>query len=176
MKDNNQYLVIGSFADAHLAVGALETLRTDGLQDQCNYYSPFPEHHLEDEFFHGRKRSPVRRFTLLGASTGCLGAFLFTSWMSVDYPLRVSAKPLISIPAFVVIAFECTILLGAIFTLASMLLFGGIPNPFKAPGRLPQFTEGTFGVTVTVDRARKEEMEKKLKSLGAVSVESQYVA
>ncbi|HMO18709.1 MAG TPA: DUF3341 domain-containing protein [Oligoflexia bacterium] len=169
-----EYFVIASFDTAESARKALGGLKQKGVGDRVEYYSPFPEHHLEDEKFEGKKRSPVRRFTLLGATTGCLGAFLFTSWMSLDYPIRVSAKPLLSYPAFVVVAFECTILLAGIFTLLSMFHFSRIPNLIRPASYRPSFSEGTFGVTVMVDEAEAGDYEAFFSEYGAKGVEVQY--
>lgn len=167
-------LVVGTFSFVDDAVSAVRTVRDQGYND-VESFSPIPDHHLEEEMYRGKARSPVRMFTLLGGLTGCLGAFLFTSWMSVDYPLRTSAKPLISIPAFVVIAFECTILLGAIFTLLSMLGFSGIPKFFRSPAHRAQFTEGRYGISVRVSEENSESVKHVLESCGAEEVELQYV-
>lgn len=166
--ENN--LVVACFSNTHDAHAAIAWAK-DHNQD-FDYYSPFPEHHMEDEYFRDKKRSPVRRVTLTGALTGCLGAFLFTSWMSIDYPLRVSAKPLLSYPSFIIIAFECTILLGAIFTMLALLTFCGIPSIFKAPGYRPEFTEGHFGIVVRTEDTDKIKAE--LEKLGAEKVEVEY--
>lgn len=168
--------VIGTFAKAELAKKALSDVKKQGSAKNVEYYAPFPEHSLEDEKYEGVKRSPVRRFTLLGALTGCLGAFTFTSWMSLDYPIRVSAKPILSYPAFVVVAFECTILLGGIFTLLSMFHFSRIPNVSRPVTFRKQFTEDKFGVTVEVDESDSEKFVVLMKSLGAENVETQYAA
>lgn len=168
------YFVTGTFERADKAVEVIHQLKSKGLGDDVEYYAPFPDHGLEEEQYEGRKKSPVRRFTLLGATTGCLGAFTFTSWMSLDYPLRVSAKPLLSYPAFVVIAFECTILLGGIFTLLSMFHFCRIPNLSRPVAFKKHFTEGQFGVTIKADKEKTDELQALLSSAGASSVEIDY--
>lgn len=101
-------------------------------------------------------------------------AFLMTIWMSLDYPVRVSAKPLVSIPAFIVIGFECTILLGAIFTLLGMFHFSKIPWLFGMPGHRPNFTEGTFGVTARISKEQADAVSQLMKGCGAEKVEVQY--
>jgi hypothetical protein len=169
-----EYFVIGTFKYADSAKKALSEIKKMGLSSDAEYYSPFPDHNLEDEKYEGIKRSPVRRFTLLGALTGCFGAFLFTSWMSLDYPIRVSAKPILSYPAFVVIAFECTILLGGIFTLLSMFHFARIPNLKRPIAYRRQFSEDKFGVTIHIEHSQIEKFENLFKSLGAEEVEKQY--
>lgn len=171
---SKEYAVVGHFEFVDDTVNALRYLREEGRED-FHLYSPFPNHELEDEAFVGKRRSPVRMFTLLGGVTGCLGAFLMTTWMSMDYPLRVSAKPIVSIPAFVIIAFECTILLGAIFTLIGMLHNSRIPNPFGAVGFRKNFTEDTFGLVVPSTKDDAEVIKAEFSKLGAKQVEVDYV-
>ena len=98
-----------------------------------------------------------------------------TCWMSIDYPVRVSAKPLISIPAFVVIGFECTILLGSIFNMLGMFHFSRIPNFFRFPGHRPNFSSGTFGLTVRAPKDKTEALKEMFEKGGAELVEVQYV-
>lgn len=173
-KDNNDYIVVGQFDYVDDTKKALELLNEQDLSD-FELYSPVPNHDLEDEAFKGKRRSPVRMFTLLGGLTGCFGAFLMTIWMSIDYPLRTSAKTIISIPAFVIVAFECTILLGALFTLASMLHFSRIPNLFAAPGFRGKNTKDTFGLAVRVSKEESENLRSEFEKLGAKEVEVEYV-
>ncbi len=172
---STDYLVTGEFTSIEQTIGAVKSLREEGLDDKMDVYSSFPDHHLEDAIYEGKKRSPVRMFVFLGGLTGCLGAFLFTSWMSVDYPLRVGAKPLISFPSFVIIAFECTILLGALSNITSMFFFSRLPNIFRPAGYRPQFSAGTFGISLRVPKDDAEDVTKKLESYGAEEVEAVYV-
>ncbi len=172
--DENLFLV-GTFNRSEKALNAISELKKMGLGNDIEYYSPFPEHSLEEEKYENIKRSPVRRFTLLGALTGCLGAFLFTSWMSLDYPIRVSAKPILSYPAFVVIAFECTILLGGIFTLLSMFHFSRIPSLVRPPTFRKQFTDDKFGVVVKISKSETSKFESLFRSWDAEEIEEQYV-
>ena len=169
MADLVEHLVIGSFTFVDEAKEAIQSLRDKGVED-FELFTPLPNHELEDEMYKGKVRSPVRMFTLLGGLTGCFGAFLFTSWMSIDYPIRTSAKSLVSIPAFVIIAFECTILLGAIFTLASMGHFSRVPSPFSKPGHKPEFSNDKIGLSVRVAKEKCSEIEELFKSLGADEV------
>ena len=171
---SNDYLVIGHFRhldDTRAAIIKMRELDEKSVE----LFTPFPQHDLEEEMYRGKPRSPVRIFTLTGAITGCLCAFLMTIWMSIDYPVRVSAKPLVSIPAFIIIAYECTILFGSIFNMLSMFHFSRIPYLFRMPGHRPEFSSGTFGLTIKVPKDRTDSLEKTLNELGAEKVEVQYV-
>lgn len=168
-----EYVVVGRFHNVDDTANALRLVRGD--EHDYYLYTPFPNHELEDVAFEGKRRSPVRRWTLIGGTTGCLGAFLMTIWMSMDYPLRTSAKTIISIPAFAIIAFECTILLGALFTLVGMLHHSRIPNLFGSPGYRGTFTKDEFGVAVRAAKDEAEKLKAQFEECGAAHVEVQYV-
>lgn len=168
------YLVVGHFENVDDTQEAIRSLRKGG-DSSIELFTAFPNHDLEEEMFKGQKRSNVRRFVLAGGLLGLTGAFLMTIWMSLDYPVRVSAKPLVSIPAFVVIGFECTVLIGCICNLLGMFHFSRIPWPFRVPGHRPVFSEGTFGLTARVTKERAEAAKELMERCGAHLVEVQYV-
>lgn len=168
------YLVIGYFKFVDDTKQAIVRLKEQG-HSQYWVYSPVPSHDLDEEIYRGKLRSPVRLFTLTGAIVGCLGAFLMTCWMSMDWPLRVSAKPIISIPAFVIIGFECTVLFGCLCTLLGMLHFCKIPNIFACPGYRADFSKDIFGLVTRVSKDEAEKVKQGFVSCGAGNVEIEYV-
>jgi hypothetical protein len=172
MKDRVR--VIAEFSSALELRDALRELRGKH-SGEVEVYTPFPSHEVEEELYRSRARSPVRFFTLLGGLIGCLGAFLMTCWMSMDYPLRVSAKPIVSIPAFVVIAFECTILLGGIFTLFSMCHFSRIPNICGNAAYRGTFSLSAFGLVVVASEEESLKWKSALEERGAKHVQVQHV-
>ena len=81
-------------------------------------YSPVPVDEIEEALTgHGLPLSQVRLFTLVGALTGTAAGFALTIWTSLKWDLITGGKPVVSIPPFVVIAFELTILFGGLCTL-----------------------------------------------------------
>jgi hypothetical protein len=88
--------------------------------------SPYPVHELDDIL--PSPPSPVRFFALVGAITGLLAGFGFTIYTVKVWPLIVGGKPLVSIPAFLIIAFELAILFGAILSFVGFLHFCRIPD------------------------------------------------
>src|SRR5690606_40479314 len=74
------------------------------------------EHALDTE------ESPVRLFTLVGGLTGAATGFALATWTSMDWPLVTGGKPIISLPAWVIIAFELTILFGALSTVIGLFI------------------------------------------------------
>jgi hypothetical protein len=103
----------------------IERLRSAGIR-RMTVFSPVPSHELEHALHAGE--SPVRIFTLVGGLTGAATGFAMATWMSLDWPLVVGGKPIISLPAWVIIAFELTILFGALSTVAGMLISARLPQ------------------------------------------------
>lgn len=89
--------------------------------------TPYPVHGLED--LTHTPRSWIPWVTLVGGGGGCLFGLWFTWWTSaVNWPLIVGGKPFWSLPAFIPIIFELTILFAALGSLAALLRVCGIPH------------------------------------------------
>src|SRR5918996_2990347 len=95
--------VVGVFAHVDTTVKALEDLRAKGYHD-LTVYTPVPVHEIEDVLERDRPVSPVRLFTLIGGLTGTAAGFLLTILSSLQWGPIVGAKPVASIPPYVVIA------------------------------------------------------------------------
>ena len=89
--------------------------------------APLPRHEIEELIYEGEP-SPVRWFTLTGAIFGGTMGFSLCSLTHLNWPMIIPAgKPLVSIPAFIVITFEATVLFGCLFTLIGMLVMCRLP-------------------------------------------------
>lgn len=87
-----------------------------------------PYHVHEAEHILKPEPSKLKYFTLTGALAGLFTGFALTIYTVLDWPMITGGKPLISIPAFLVIAFELTILFGAIASFAGFLILGRLPS------------------------------------------------
>ncbi len=128
-------------------------------------FSPTSYHEIEEAGGYGA--SPVRFFTLAGALTGTFCGFLLALWTDYDWPLVVGGKlaGLYSVPAYVVIGFELTILFGGLMTILGMLVMGRLPNP-KQRILDVRFTDDRFGIFVP-NASLDGEQAKLLKQCGA---------
>jgi hypothetical protein len=113
--------------------------------------------------------SPVRLFTLIGGLTGCAAGFGMTIWMSLDWPLLVGGKTIASIPPYVVIAFELTILLGALSTVTAVALLSVLMGK-RGIAYDPAFSDDQIGVFVPAGSDQAGTVEQLLRSAGAVEV------
>jgi hypothetical protein len=158
--------LLAAFVHVDAAVDAIRALRAKGFRDLV-VYTPAPNHEIEEALEH--RVSPVRLFTLIGGLTGCTAGFAMTIWMSYDWSLIVGGKPIASIPPYVVIGFELTILMGALSTVAAVALFsvlmgkGGVPYD-------PRFSDDQIGIFVPAPPDQVPAVEQLLRSAGAVEV------
>jgi ActD protein len=161
--------VLGVFEHVDTTVRALEELKGKGYHD-LTVYTPVPVHEIEDVVERDRPVSGVRLFTLVGALTGTTSGFLLTIWSAMQWGLITGGKPVASIPPFVVIAFELTILFGGIATLIGLVVLGRLPKLRPSEAFDPRFTNDRFGVAVHCAPDRTPSVREILKQAGAEEV------
>ncbi|MDM7915816.1 MAG: DUF3341 domain-containing protein [Candidatus Eisenbacteria bacterium] len=165
---------------------AVEFDNVDGLLSGCervrdagyrrwDAYTPFPVHGLNDAMGIRHTKLPL---VVLGAGIAGAGlALLMEWWMSaVNYPLVISGKPLMSLPAFIPVVFEMTILFAAITTFVGMLVFNDLPrwsHPIFGASRFARVTTDRFLICIEAgdplfDEARTADL---LASLGGSPIE-----
>jgi hypothetical protein len=92
-----------------------------------------------------------------------------TIWMSLDWPVLVGGKTIASIPPYVVIAFELTILLGALSTVAAVALFAVLMGK-RGIAYDPKYSDDQIGVFVPAGPDQIRPVEQLLRTAGAVEV------
>jgi hypothetical protein len=158
--------LLASFAHVDAATDAIRALRAKGFRNLV-VYTAAPNHEIEEALEHSV--SPVRLFTLIGGLTGCAAGFGMTLWMSYDWPVVVGGKPIGSVPPYVVIAFELTILLGALSTVAAVALFSILMGK-RGIAYDPRYSDDQIGIFVATTSDQIRPIEQLLRSAGAVEV------
>lgn len=159
--------VLGIFCRAEDCAEAIRHLSGVGLRSLVTY-SPVPDHEIEAAL--ERPPSPVRFFTLTGAILGCVAGFALTIGTSLAWPIFTSGKPIVSLPPFVVIAFETTILFGALGNLLGFLLCARLPERKARMLYDPRFSEDRFGLFVHCDAGEAQAAQDILHAAGAEEV------
>jgi molybdopterin-containing oxidoreductase family membrane subunit len=161
--------VLGVFQHVDTTIDAIRELRAKGFSD-LTVFSPVPVEEIEEEMEKGRALSKVRHFSLAGALTGTALAFFLTIWTSLKWELVTGGKSPVSIPPFIIIAFELSILLCGIGTLLAMLILGKLPKVKPSPVYDPRFTVDRFGVAVGCPPDRADAVGSLLTASGAEEV------
>jgi ActD protein len=163
--------VLGVFAHVDTTVDAIERLKAGGYRD-LTVWAPVPVHEILDTLEVERPLSRVRLFTLLGGLSGTALGFFLTIYSALRFGQVTGGKPIVSIPPYVVIAFELTILLGGLATLLGMLLLGRIPRFRPSVAYDPRFTRDKFGIAVTCTPGQLQPVRDILTATGAEEVRS----
>lgn len=159
--------VAGIWLDEHKFVAAAAKVRAAGAKN-FEALSPFPLHGIDEAMGIPRSWIPWVTFTfgLIGFSFGTW----FTWWASaVDWPINIGGKPMWSLPAFIPIMFELTILFAALSSVATLIIVCGLPKVDP-----PIIDEGLtchkFGLWVPEDGGgiSTTQAEQLFKELGAV--------
>ena len=160
--------VLAVFGRLDATLEAIRRLQAGGHRE-FTVYSPLARHELEEAL--DQPTSPVRMWTLVGGIAGCaIGAWL-TLYMSYDWPVQVGGKTIGSIPPYVVIMFEMTVLFGALTTLVGILL--NVLLAARHQGTIaydPRFTNDKFGIFVAAGPERAGTVEALLKACAAEEV------
>ncbi|MFQ5788831.1 MAG: DUF3341 domain-containing protein [Thermodesulfobacteriota bacterium] len=159
--------VIGIFSYVDSTVETIKSLKKAGFRN-LRVYSPFPNHEIEEVL--DQPESIVRFFTLAGATLGAICGFTFTVLTSLDWPLSVSAKPIVSIPPYMIIVFELTVLFGALATLLGLLVNSRLRRNAPRGVYDPRFSEDKFGVVVACFKHNIPKVEEILKGSGAEEI------
>jgi hypothetical protein len=158
--------VLASFEHIDAACDAIQALRAQGGRD-FTVYSAAPNHELEEAL--GITNSPVRLFTLIGGVTGVLAGIGMTFWMSLDWPLLVGGKPIATAPPYVVFMFELMVLLGALSTVAGVVILS-LQTPTTGLAYDGRFSDDRIGIFVPCAAADQAGMERMFRDAGSVEV------
>ena len=132
--------------------------------------SPYPVHGMEEAC--GIKRSSIPYVTFIAALVGLTSGLLLTWWTSaVNWPLNVGGKPMFSLPAFIPIMFELTILFAALSSVGALFYLCKLPQ-VDPPVIDPDLSCHKFAIFVPQNDFGYDEsrLEKMFKEQGAVEV------
>jgi Protein of unknown function (DUF3341) len=133
------YGLVAEFEDTGTLLAAAGRVYREGYRN-IDAFSPAPVHGLAEAMGQDDRRIP--KFTLVGGLTGTTVGFALGYWISViAYPLNIGGRPLNSWPAFLVPAYETTILFAALSTAIGMLALNGFPQPYHPLFNVKRFRE-----------------------------------
>ncbi|MET0404105.1 MAG: DUF3341 domain-containing protein [Cystobacter sp.] len=165
-------LVLAEFATPEALVDATRQMREKGYEGM-DTYSPYPLHGGSEAL--GLPPSRVPFIALCSGLTGTVGAIAMMAYMNgFDYPLNVGGRPIFSLPAYVPITFELTVLLAAFGIFFGVLGLARLPQPYHPVYELEAFRSATtHGYWLSVPKTetlQADAIMDQLKTLGATQV------
>lgn len=180
------YGLVAEFRTPGDAMAAAEKVRDAGYRwwDVC---TPFPVHGMDKAM--GIRRTILPVVVFFAGFAGTTAAFLlqgFTMatntpiWAMVwvtGYPFLISGKPLMSLPAFIPVMFELTILFAALTAVFGMFIMNGLPrlhHPLFRSDRFLRVTNDRFFVVIEARDPKfiRGKTESFLRTLNPTSIEA----
>jgi len=126
----DKHFVVGIFDDEDVLLEGVKKVRASGIRIH-EVYSPFPVHGLDEALGYSRTRLPIAAF--LFGMTGTILALVMQFWMlGYDWPMIIGGKNFASLPPFIPVTFELTVLLSALGMVATFLIVSDM-KPYKWP-------------------------------------------
>jgi hypothetical protein len=139
------YGLLAEFNTPGELVHATEAARDAGYR-RIECYTPYPVEEAASALHCHRNRVPL--VTLVGGLLGVTTAFGMQTWINVwAYPLNIGGRPLFSWPAFIIPAYEWTILFSGLAAAFGMIALNGLPQLYHPLFNAPNFRNG-----VTTDK------------------------
>ena len=165
--------ILAEFTEVEPLLAAGRTLREAGHVD-LDTYSPYPLHGVDEAL--GWKPSRVPFIAAAGAMTGAVGGFSMQYFLNaIEYPINVGNRLLASVPAFIPITFETTILLTGVTMFFGLMALMGLPrvhHPVFESEAFRSATTHAYWLSVTVPTSEKDnEIMEQLRAAGARTVE-----
>ncbi|MFI5379159.1 MAG: DUF3341 domain-containing protein [Tepidisphaerales bacterium] len=166
--------ILAEFQNVDSILRAAREVRKAGYT-RFDVHSPFPIHGIDAAM--GIRPTILPWLVLLAGLAGLVGAILMQWWMNArDYPFMISGKPFFSLPAFVPIIFECTVLCASYTAVFGMLMLNRLPmlyNPMFKIERFRRVTSDRFflAIDATDPKFQQAATSQLLQQLGADAVE-----
>ena len=148
MSENNEKKVHGIVAEYTSVDSLLNACRRvrDAGYKKTDAFAPFAVHGIEKAL--GIKPTVLPWIVFGCGAVGTIVGLTMQIWMnSIDYPYIISGKPMISLPAFIPVAYELTILFAAFGAFFGMWALNGLPkfsNPIFTDPRFDRVTDDRF--------------------------------
>lgn len=169
--DADKHFVVGIFDDEDVLLKGIKKVRNSGVKIQ-EVYSPFPVHGIDDALGYKKSRLPIAAFMF--GMTGTALALLMQIWMlGHDWPMIIGGKNFASLPPFIPVTFELTVLLSALGMVGTFMIVSDM-KPYKWPRQFDiRSTDDkhVMAIDLAVNAGKsKDELSRILKDSGASEV------
>lgn len=172
----NKEVLFGLYDDEEVLLTAVKEAKSRHL-DIMDVYSPFPVHGLDPIL--GLSESRLHQAGFIYGAIGALTAFLFMTWVFTrDWPLIFGGKPYWSVPAFIPITFELTVLFASIGMVVTYYAINGQGPGVTNPVLDDRITDDKFCIAFEVndaDEAKVSSFRDFLKDSGASEIRTKTI-
>jgi len=169
--DADKNFLVGVFDDEDVLLNGVTSIRQSGVKIH-EVYSPFPVHGLDEVLGYKRTRLPIAAF-MFGITGTSLALFTQVWMLGYDWPMIIGGKNFASLPPFVPVIFEFTVLLAALGMVGTFMIASDL-KPYKWPRQFDiRSTEDKhiMAIDLALNKGKnKAEIASILKAAGASEV------
>ena len=161
---------VGIYEHEDTVKSAIKSLQDGGVKIH-EVYSPYAIHGLEDVLGYKLSRLPKAAF-LFGLTGTTLALTMLYSMMGFDWPMIIGGKNFASLPPFIPVTFEITVLLAA-FGMVFTFFIASDLKPWAKPRIYDiRITLDKFAIAIDLDKNSKSQsdIDAILRSSGASEV------
>lgn len=165
--------VVASFDDEAVLFPAVKQVRRTGYKIH-DVYTPMPIHGLDAAI--GLRDTSLHTAGFFYGLAGTCTALGFISWALVyDWPFNIGGKPHFSLPAWIPITFELTVLFSAVGMTLTFCYLCQLAPFVRKDHFSPRSTDDRFVMAIEcTPKTNEAEVTQMLKDLGAVEVSTQH--
>lgn len=169
--DADKHFIVGVFNDEDVLLDAVTRIRGKGVKIH-EVFTPFPVHGLDEVLGYRRSRLPIAAFIFGLSGTGL--ALLMQIWMlGYDWPMIIGGKNFASLPPFIPVTFELTVLLASLGMVGTFMIVNDM-KPYKWPRQFDVRStddKHVMAIDLAVNKDKsKQELTSILKDAGAEEV------
>lgn len=173
MGQHKREVVFGLYDDETDLMNAVRSANKDHL-DIYDVYTPFPVHGLDPLL--GLEESRLHVAGFIYGALGTLTAFLGMTWMfTKDWPVIFGGKPYWSVPAFIPITFELTVLFAAIGMTVTFYMINGLGPGVKNTILHDRITDDKFCLAFDTHAVAEGDARSFFQSTGATLIDKKNV-
>ena len=164
--------IVGLFDDDEVLLKAVKAVR-NAKEKIHDVLTPYPVHGLDAAM--GLKDSRLHTVGFIAGFTGAVLGLAFIIWTNtISYPTNFGGKPLLSLPSYIPITFEVTVLSASVTMVVAFFVRCGL-SIFKTPKIFDErTTDDKMAMIFSVNEETTDEQINKIKGLltenGAVEV------
>ena len=169
MDTENKYIV-GVYSDDDVLLKAVKKIREAGIKIH-EVFSPFPIHGIDEAL--GYKRSRLPKAAFMFGALGLTLALTMQYWMlGYDWQMIIGGKNFASLPPFIPVSFELTVLLSALGMVGTFMVASDL-KPYRKPKIFDiRITDDKHVIAIDLsdNKLAKQEISKIVAQTGAEEV------
>ena len=164
--------VVGNFYDEQVLFPAVKKVRRAGYKIH-DVFTPFPIHGLDHAM--GLRDTSLHTAGFIYGITGTTTAVSFITWaLTIDWQVNFGGKPFFSLPAWIPITFELTVLFAAVGMVLTFCYLCNLAPFVKKHHFHPRATDDLFVMAIEcTDKTDDASLQNFLQNAGAKEINIQ---